>query len=47
MRLTMAKMMFSFDLELAEPDLDWWNLQGTYLVWEKIPLMIQLHPMSK
>ncbi|KAK7982099.1 hypothetical protein PG988_004337 [Apiospora saccharicola] len=47
MRLTMAKIMFSFDLELAEPDLDWWNLQGTYLVWEKIPLMIQLHPRFK
>ncbi|KAK7956631.1 uncharacterized protein PG986_005853 [Apiospora aurea] len=46
MRLTMCKMLYNFDLELAEPDLDWWNLQGTYLVWEKIPLMIQLHPRS-
>ncbi|GKT51125.1 averantin hydroxylase [Colletotrichum spaethianum] len=44
MRLTMAKIMWHFDLELSEPELDWWNKQGTYLVWEKIPLMIQLRP---
>lgn len=43
MRLTMAKIIWHFDLELAEPGRDWWNEQGTYLVWEKIPLMIQLH----
>ncbi|TLD33744.1 hypothetical protein PspLS_00227 [Pyricularia sp. CBS 133598] len=43
MRLTMAKFIFHFDMELANPELDWWNKQGTYLVWEKIPLMIQLH----
>lgn len=43
MRLTMAKFIFHFDMELANPEMDWWNQQGTYLVWEKIPLMIQLH----
>ncbi|KAK8868875.1 Cytochrome P450 monooxygenase alt3 [Apiospora arundinis] len=47
MRLTMAKIMFGFDLELAEPELDWWNKQDTHLVWSKIPLMIQLHPRFK
>lgn len=47
MRLTMAKTMWQFDLELAEPEVDWWNKQGTYLVSEKIPLMIRLRPRSK
>ncbi len=44
MRMTMAKMIFNFDMELAEPDNDWWNKQGTYLVWEKMPLMVILRP---
>lgn len=44
MRMTMAKMIFNFDMELADRDNDWWNKQGTYLVWEKMPLMITLHP---
>lgn len=40
----MAKMIFNFDMELAEPDNGWWNKQGTYLVWEKMPLMVILRP---
>jgi len=47
MRLTMSKLLFNFDLELAEPELDWWNKQDTHLVWSKIPLMIQLYPRFK
>jgi hypothetical protein len=44
MRMVMAKMVFNFDFELNDPDDDWWNTQGSYLLWEKLPLMIKLHP---
>lgn len=43
MRLTIAKIMWHFDLQLEKPEEDWWNSLGTYLVWEKKPLMIRLH----
>ena len=46
MRMTMAKIIFNFDMELEDPENDWWNQQGTYLVWEKMPLMVKLHPKT-
>lgn len=44
MSLAMAKMMWHFDFELNDPSEDWWIKQGTYIMWEKVPLMIKLHP---
>lgn len=42
LRITMAKLLWHFDFELASPDEDWWNKQRTYLIWERLPLMINL-----
>ncbi|KAG6367110.1 hypothetical protein INS49_001292 [Diaporthe citri] len=46
MRITMAKLLWHFDFELASPDEDWWNKQRTYLIWERLPLMINLRPST-
>ena len=32
--------------EFHDPENDWWNQQGTYLVWEKLPLQVKLTPVS-
>ncbi|EMD84805.1 hypothetical protein COCHEDRAFT_1189205 [Bipolaris maydis C5] len=45
MSLTMAKLVRYFDWELHDPENDWWNSQGTYLVWEKLPLLVNLTPV--
>ncbi|KAF9877575.1 cytochrome P450 [Colletotrichum karsti] len=44
MSLTYAKMMWYFDIEINDPADDWWTPQGTYIMWEKTPLMVKLKP---
>lgn len=46
LRITMAKLLWHFDFELASPDEDWWNKQRTYLIWERLPLMVNLKPRT-
>lgn len=46
LRITMAKLLWYFDFELASPDEDWWNKQRTYLIWERLPLMVNLKPRT-
>lgn len=43
MRLILARMIVNFEIELAEPDLDWTD-QNVYNLWEKPPLMLNLIP---
>jgi hypothetical protein len=40
------KLVLYFDWKLHDPETDWWNKQGTYLVWEKMPLLVDLVPVS-
>lgn len=40
----MAKLLWNYDFELTSPDEDWWNKQRTYLIWERLPLMVNLKP---
>ncbi|KAL1862720.1 hypothetical protein Daus18300_008364 [Diaporthe australafricana] len=47
MRITMAKLLWLFEFELASPDEDWWNKQRTYLIWERLPLMVNLKPRTE
>ncbi|KAL0941169.1 cytochrome p-450 [Colletotrichum truncatum] len=42
MSLAYAKFLWHFELELDDPSDDWWIKQGTYIMWEKAPLMIKL-----
>ena len=42
MRLIMAKMLWNFDFELADPEDDWMSRNRGYSVWYKGPLLIKL-----
>lgn len=44
MRMVLAKLLLNFDFEMLPGQDDWWVKQGTYLVWEKLPLQVKLHP---
>lgn len=41
MRLIFAKILWSFDMALDESSSDW-NVQKSYITWEKKPLMVKL-----
>jgi hypothetical protein len=43
----LQKLVRHFDWELHNPENDWWNKQGTFLVWEKIPLLVELMPVPE
>ena len=45
MRLIMAKMLWNFDME-CQTDEDWTN-QKSYMLWEKVPLMMKLVPVRR
>ncbi|KAF1841975.1 cytochrome P450 monooxygenase-like protein [Cucurbitaria berberidis CBS 394.84] len=44
-RLIIAKVIYSFDLELA-PESNEWTDQLTFILWEKKPLMCKLHAVK-
>jgi cytochrome P450 len=43
MRLTLARLLFSFDLKIVDGQRDFGD-QKTYIFWEKKPLNIDLRP---
>lgn len=43
-RLILARMIWNFDIKIAERSLDWMDKQQSYLLWEKIPLYVHLTP---
>ncbi|OBR03065.1 Cytochrome P450 [Colletotrichum higginsianum IMI 349063] len=43
MRLIMASLLYNFNLELADPSLDWLD-QKSYGIWDKHPLWVKLAP---
>lgn len=45
MRLILARVLWNFDLKLAEESNDWAN-QKTFNLWEKGPLMCRLTPVT-
>lgn len=47
MRLIMAKLIWNFDLKLADPREDWIGKMESYIIWEKIPLLVHLYPKKK
>lgn len=43
MRLILARLMFAFDFQLADPKDVWdWGTQKTFIFWEKQPLKVSL-----
>jgi hypothetical protein len=45
MRLLLAKVMFTFDLELSAESEGWMD-QEVYTLWQKRPLMVKLKTVS-
>ncbi|KAI7762974.1 hypothetical protein LZL87_013076 [Fusarium oxysporum] len=46
MALTFAMLLWNFELELYELLENWWFKQGTFVVWEKLPLLVNLYPRA-
>jgi len=44
MRLVLARMLWNFDLKIAEDSVDWMSKQRIYNLWEKGPLNVYLTP---
>ncbi|KAL9617345.1 MAG: hypothetical protein Q9160_007875 [Pyrenula sp. 1 TL-2023] len=47
MRLILSRMIFNFDMELANPDQDWIREQQANFLWNKGPLEVYLTPVTK
>lgn len=47
MRLILARVLWNFDMRLAEDSKDWIDKQKIYLLWEKGPLNVYLTPRSR
>lgn len=41
MKLILTRIIYNFDLELANPK-DEWLEQNTYILWDKKPLMLNV-----
>ncbi|KAF5724176.1 cytochrome P450 monooxygenase [Fusarium mundagurra] len=44
MALAFAMLLWNFEAELHDPMENWWFKQGTFVVWEKLPLLVNLYP---
>lgn len=42
MRLILAKVIWNFDIELAEESIGWDKKSKVYMLWEKGPIYVQL-----
>ena len=47
MRLILARIVFDFDMKLADDSRDWVKRQKTYTLWDRLPLMIHLIPVKR
>lgn len=47
MRLLLAKMLYHFDFDLADPNEDWYGGLKAYMVWERGNLKIRLKPIER
>lgn len=46
MRIILARVLWNFDLSLADESKDWLRRQKIYLLWEKSPLYVYLTPRA-
>ncbi|KAF2099150.1 cytochrome P450 CYP3/CYP5/CYP6/CYP9 [Rhizodiscina lignyota] len=46
MRLLLAKMLWHFDFELADPEEDWYGSLKAFMVWERGNLKVRLTPVQ-
>ena len=46
MRLILARMLWSFDLQL-DAESEHWDEQDSWIQWDKKPLLVKLRPHGK
>lgn len=46
MRVILARIIWNFDLSLAEESQDWLQRQKVYIFWDKGPLIVNLTPVA-
>jgi cytochrome P450 len=44
MRTILARLLFNFDMELVDPEVDWLD-QQVFFLWKKPPLNVNLTPV--
>ncbi|KAL1956110.1 hypothetical protein VTO42DRAFT_7629 [Malbranchea cinnamomea] len=47
MRLILARIIYNFDMRIADESRDWLSRQKIYLMWEKGPMKVYLTPVSR
>jgi len=47
MRLIMARMLWNFDMKLADDSKDWLKDQKCFMLWQKPPLNVQLSAVNR
>jgi hypothetical protein len=47
MRLILAKLIFNFDMKIADDSLGWLHGQKGYTVWEKPALNVYMTPVAR
>lgn len=47
MRIILARVIFNFDLKIAEESKGWMESQKIYLLWQKGPLNVHLTPVNR
>lgn len=47
MRLILARIIYDFDLKLADDSQQWIERQKAYMLWDRLPLNVYLTPVSR
>lgn len=47
MRLIMARIVYDFDMKLADDSKDWIKRQRAFSLWDRIPLNVYLTPVER
>jgi len=49
MRLILSRILFSFDMTLVDPEVNWLDQDRnkTYVLWSKPPLNVHMTPVAK
>lgn len=47
MRVILARIIWNFDMSLAEQSQDWLERQKVYIFWDKGPLIVNLTPVAR
>jgi hypothetical protein len=47
MRLILARIIFEFDLRLADESKDWLRNASAFTTWRKMPLYVYLTPVGR